>query len=148
MKAMLIDPVDETVTEIDTPADYYTVRELIGCEIASATYPRKELPRLICWIDDLGLMHDEVAPLWQINGVTSVLAGRGLLLGLDDGEGDHCDCPFSRDDVEHNIRWRPDLEFKGLVTTEEDTEHPELGKVHHITTQAIFETKKEPSDGE
>ena len=94
MKAFLIDPVDQTVTEIDTPADYYEVRELLGVEVASAVYPRKESPRLIMWLDDLGLMHDEVGPLWEMNGVGNVLAGRGVLLGLDDGEGDHVDCPL------------------------------------------------------
>ena len=37
--------------------------------------------------------------------------------------------------------------FKGLVTTQDEIEHPVMGKTQHIKTEAIFE-KKQPRPAE
>lgn len=154
MKAVLIDPFVQVCTDIELPqSGYYETRSVIECRTAGSFYPNIiDVPgydgRFICWIDDDGLLADEVAPLWTIEGYGQPIAGRGILRGLDNDEGDHLDCPLpARVVQELLITWRTDLKFVGMIThTEENAEHPILGKMTKISSVATFE--KVNSDGE
>lgn len=154
MKAVLIDPFVQICTDIDLPKNAYReIRELIPCTSAGTFYPAIiNVPgydgRFICWVDDLGFLADEVAPLWEIAGYTTPLSGRGILRGLDNDEGDHQDIPLSAEEVAQLVTWRDDIEFVGMVTTTTEGEmHPTLGMpMTRIETVCVFEPK-EKNDG-
>lgn len=140
MRAILIDPYVQMCTEIDLPQNAYVeTRQIIGCDTAGTFYPRLQPGRrLICWCDDNGLLHDEVPPLWTIDGYNQPIPGRGILRGLTDGDGDHCEPYMSLDELRAMITWRTDLVFAGTITTESVQTHPQLGPMTHIRTEAHF----------
>ena len=140
MRCYLIDPETQTISEMNIdPDDYDLKRKLLGCEVCSCIYPATDL---IVWLDDEGLLREKVPALWQIFGYNGILAGKGLLVGMNRlNEGEHMPCPYTLPIVEAGITWRPHLEFIGLATTTGEEEHPIFGKMGVVRTEAKFRPK-------
>jgi hypothetical protein len=126
MRAILINPYDRSVTEVETsgstegqpgaPSIYdamsvpqhrvelFTVIELEAA--GGGLYPT-------LYLDDEGLLAPGRA-LWRLKGYPSALAGCGLILGSDPESGDTIPCPITLDDARALAHWT-DLETTGDV---------------------------------
>lgn len=84
MKAFLIDPKAQSITEVDYSGDHHDIYRLID----ASTFDVVRLYRTGdgAYIDDEGLFKDE-QHFWLHCNYPQPLAGRGLVLGVDeDGE--------------------------------------------------------------
>lgn len=84
MKAILIDPFTQSITEVDYSGDYHDIYKLIDCDtftVATINHRQDGI-----FVDDEGLFKTEQAFFWH-KGYPQPLAGKGLILGCDeDGE--------------------------------------------------------------
>jgi len=80
MRAILIDPFNKTVTEVETPAELHDIYKLIQCTIIDAVNVDE---RHCIYVDDNGLTYDEPLPVFRWQSYHQPLAGRALLLGFD-----------------------------------------------------------------
>lgn len=107
MKAIYIDPANQTVTEIDCAGDYYAIRDQIEVDLVTVVHvtAKDDL-----WLDDEGLLkmgeqdyfrwaHEEGFEFGHY-----VYAGKGLILGHNNA-GDCTDCKMTVADVERRIMW-------------------------------------------
>ncbi|TKD50565.1 DUF3846 domain-containing protein [Sphingomonas baiyangensis] len=106
MRAILIDPVAETVTETDVAEGLAALKAALQCQwidIRSVGKDRAGRPvDLIC--DDEGRLIDGQR-CFQMGAL--LIAGRGLLLSHDD-EGATTACGLSLADAERPIRFHPE----------------------------------------
>lgn len=89
MRAYLIDPTNETVTEVDYDGNYKSISRLIGCDyFTTVVLTRTEdgWPADTLFVDDEGLFVEDQR-YFTIRGYNQPLAGKGLVLGTD-AEGD------------------------------------------------------------
>jgi hypothetical protein len=98
MKAILIDPKAETVTEVKHNGDYKQIYKLIDCELF--TVLQIDDVNSI-YIDDEGLLND---PKYFFNwrGYGQPLANKGLVLGCDE-EGDTIGTTLSVEEVRAKV---------------------------------------------
>lgn len=88
MKAFLIDPFEQTITEVDyDDSDYTNINKLIDCDtftVASINH----LTTDDVYVDDEGLLSNE-RPLYafQFLGGHQPLVGKGLVVGAPDEDG-------------------------------------------------------------
>lgn len=104
MKAILIDPVARTVTEVDADfaGDYRQISAHLGREYFTAASSINRRGDVL-FVDDDGLFKpDQQFFLW--GGLDSPLAGRGLILGSD-SEGDTAPPWISLESVALAVRW-------------------------------------------
>lgn len=84
MRAILIDPFKQSITDVEYSGDYHDIYKLIGCEtftIAPITHRGDAI-----FVDDEGLFKPDQA-FFKHDGYPQPLAGKGLILGCDeDGE--------------------------------------------------------------
>ncbi len=87
MRAIIINPWHRTVTEIEGPYGH-----LVGMYQGLSepgVHEAKDIDRVrisqrdCIWVDGEGYMKEGL-PIWRLSGYEPVLAGRGLLLGLDE----------------------------------------------------------------
>ena len=84
MRALLINPFDQTVEEIEYSGNYRDIYKIIDCDIFTIASPNTVCDRrLDVFIDDEGLFKEDQA-FFMIAGYPQPLAGRGLLLESDD----------------------------------------------------------------
>lgn len=88
MRAILIDPYNQTVTEQilvgDTLENYYVI---IGCDLIDAT-PQAPDQQHTCYVDDEGLFkRTPEDPMIQTSWHPEPLAGRALIVGFDPSTG-------------------------------------------------------------
>jgi hypothetical protein len=79
MKAYLIDPAERSVREVETTGELDSLYELLGCKLVDAV----RLDDCDVWVDDEGLA-DETRFFSFTDPNVPPLAGRGLVLGVDD----------------------------------------------------------------
>lgn len=83
MRAILIDPTNQSVGEVDYNGDYQTIARWIGAESGLFTLIRLGDEHVL-YVDDEGLL---VRPnpngYFRLAGFPQVLAGKGLIVGTD-----------------------------------------------------------------
>jgi hypothetical protein len=105
MRAILIDPVSETVSEVEYNGDYKHIYELCGFECFTVIDLGKGET---LFIDDEGLLKEQEhffaleGPLWAY---PQPLAGRGLILGTDD-DGESVATKLTLEAIRENVKWR------------------------------------------
>lgn len=123
MKAFLIDPVAQTVEQLDFGWDGKDYSRLIRmtCELIEADtidFCRPNLDtgpvRLSIALHDTGLT-DRADQLWQILGYPQPLAGKGLALG-EDRYGETVPAPIDLDRLRFAVQFEPELICTGIDT--------------------------------
>ena len=116
MRAILINPEDKTVTEVDYSGDYKDIYKLIGCSTFDVVRTSTSSDGI--YIDDEGLY----APIqfkWQFtfdNAYEPIkLVNKGLVLGCND-EGDSVAPDSTVEDIKKNITWDLELLHPGFLT--------------------------------
>ena len=105
MKAILIDPINSTVKEVDYSGDYKDIYKLIGCR----TFDVVSIPVGLdgIYVDDEGL-YAELQFRWEYRYSRMhppiQLVNKGLVLGCDD-EGDSVAPDSTVEDIKKNITW-------------------------------------------
>ncbi len=95
MQAYLIDPHTKTTEAIDYSGDWQDISKLIGCDYFDVVTTREGLS---IYVDDEGLYRQGQA-FFAWNGLPVPLAGKALVLGPVDDEGETLECPWSAVDV-------------------------------------------------
>ena len=80
MRAILIDPAKQTVTEVDYDGDYQSIYKLTDCTTFTVPFVLENEDAL--YVDDEGLWG--ATDFFRIEGYPDPLAGRGLILGTDE----------------------------------------------------------------
>ena len=116
MKALFIDPTDETIRFLSYDGDYKSIYRILGCRTFEAVSPFDNGDTL--WIDEEGLLKDsnfafkikaddEKKFPWQ------TVLGKALVLGTD-AEGESIECKTTLEDLKSRIS------FQGKVAIEND----------------------------
>ena len=107
MKAILIDPFDESVSEVDYNGDYKEICNLINC--GPIDYVRLDDTNDV-YIDDDGLMKNPTRYFRIFSYKTMrihTLAGKGLILGHND-EGESIATTLDVNEYAKTIQFLPD----------------------------------------
>jgi hypothetical protein len=153
MKAILIDPANRTVAQIDFEGGYLSIKKAIQCDTITTCTPRS-LPRNgdhredgwvwdTIYLDDEGLLHSDPGPFFLVSGYDQPLAGRGLVVGTT-GDGSDTDCQSTVDYINGIVSW-PNVEFTGFRSqTREHVNVEGFGPdVTVFEQEALFTEKKE-----
>ena len=103
MKAYLIDPHTETITEVEYSGDYREIYKHIDAEIFTTAQFNKFGDTV--FVDDEGLFKEE-QEFFLINGYPQPLAGKGLVLGCDE-EGESVAPSITLDQCRALVDWVP-----------------------------------------
>ena len=79
MKAFLISPEEQAITEVDYDGDYHSINKLIAADLFDVVRLNNSD---VIFVDDEGLMKNP-QHFFKLDGMTSPLAGNGLVLGTD-----------------------------------------------------------------
>lgn len=138
IKAILIDPFNKTVTEVDHDADDYKhVYILIQVQTFDSVHIGKFQGYVnTAYVDDEGLFaEDQHYFAW---GDRKELAGRALVVGIDD-EGNTTAPTITIEMVKRDVRfYAVQPVFIDIHQTEGEVNHPVFGKTHHISQTPIF----------
>ena len=99
MRAILIDPVARSFTEVDYNGDWKTISKHLGCELFDIVFT--ELGDV--YVDDESLFVPD-KKFFMIEGCQP-LAGRGLVFGRVDDEGDTTPATVSIEELEQKVRF-------------------------------------------
>ena len=114
MKALFIDPTDETIRFISYDGDYKSIYRILGCRTFEAVYPFDNGDTL--WIDEEGLLKDSNFA-FNIRAdnpkFNQTIMGKALVLGTD-AEGESIECKTTLEDLKSRIS------FQGKVAIESD----------------------------
>jgi hypothetical protein len=103
MRAILVDPYKRQITEVDHDGTlsgiYAAIQVNTICSVRVNNHD-------ILWLDDEGLLKEGVPVFWW-GTCEHVLAGRGLVLGVDD-EGETVGARIPLDTVKGDVRWTDD----------------------------------------
>ena len=128
MKAILIDPVREQVTEVEYNGDYRHIYELLTDdenELDCCTFDVIRIDdREAIFVDDEGLLKMP-RYFFKYEGYGQPLAGRGLVLGNDD-EGETIATKLTADAVRARVAFTQ-LSVQGFKHIEGKVDHPLLG---------------------
>jgi len=97
MKAFLIDPYNQTITEVKYDGNYKTIQKIIGCAIFDIARFDDDSGNGI-YIDDSGFFLNDrkLFIFYPATGNPTILAGKGLALGCNllNGESQSLTCTF------------------------------------------------------
>ena len=114
MKALFIDPTDETIRFLSYDGDYKSIYRILGCRTFEAVYPFDNGDTL--WIDEEGLLKDSNFA-FNIRAdnpkFNQTIMGKALVLGTD-AEGESVECKTTLEDLKSRIN------FQGKVAIEND----------------------------
>lgn len=100
MKTILIDPKERSFTEINHDnSDYKNISRALGCDLFDVV----RLDDCDIYVDDEGLYNNDY--FFIIDGIEQPLAGRGLVFGVVDDEGENTPCTLSIEDLEKRVRF-------------------------------------------
>lgn len=102
MKAILIDPISKTVSEVEHAGDLESIYKLLDCSMFEAPirYPNDDA----MYCDEEAWMHlKEPYAGFMFPNWSYAILGKGLILGSTD-EGEEADCQSSVDDFK-SIIW-------------------------------------------
>lgn len=100
MRAILINPFDRTVTEIEVSGDWRSVSEAVGADYLDLV---KLDQRHDLWVDDEGLFKEDQQLFW-IQGFPAPLAGMAVILGHDN-RGESADATAHLSMISQRISW-------------------------------------------
>lgn len=107
MKAVLINPKDKTVTDVEITGELQHYYKLIECHTithAPLTHVKDmDGHKFTLYVDDEGLFRD-VRYHFTIAGRCGTLVGNGIMVGHD-GEGNSIDCPLTAAEVALDIEF-------------------------------------------
>lgn len=100
MKAILINPFEESVTQVEYSGDYRQIYELIDAD----TFYLARISRMDgIFVDDEGLMKSSTHFFLHAE-YPNPLAGKGLIVGCDH-EGESVDCKTTVEEVKAKVRF-------------------------------------------
>lgn len=138
MRAILIDPVAKTVTEVQAEP-YPKWKELIDADDINSVKlaENEDGTDETLWVDGEFLLNEKSkGPWFQFDIHDQPMGGKGIILGTDQ-YGETCASKMTVEFVTEHVRW-PDVEFTGIKYEEpEMVDHPVLGEtvVHRQTAQ-------------
>ena len=102
MKAYLIDPKEQTITQVEHDAsDYKNISRTIDCDDFTTVVINKEGDTI--FLDDEGLLHMDIKYMFQIdNNENFCYSGKGLVLGCD-REGESCEPNITLDELKKRV---------------------------------------------
>lgn len=100
MKAILIDPETQTITEVEYSGNYKDIYKLTGCDCFTVVGIEDGNG---IFVDDEGLFNDP-RYFFLYNGYDQPLAGKGLILGTNE-EGDSVDCTLTVDYIREKVKF-------------------------------------------
>ena len=103
MKAFLIDPQAQQITQVEYSGDYREIYEHINAQLfTTATFNNAGDT---CFVDDEGLFNGDNG-FFVIAGYPQPLAGRGLVLGCND-EGESTEPSITLNQLRALVDWVP-----------------------------------------
>ena len=122
-KAILINVVNQSVTEVIIN-DYKEIYNVIGngCNTFDCPYQFDNGDTL--YVDDEGLLHDEVNGCFILEGWNNPVVGNAVIIGTND-EGDDIDCKSTIEEIKSKIKffssditsgWRNAILSNGSIT--------------------------------
>lgn len=128
MKAILIDPVAKTVSEVEHNGDYHQIYEFLSDKDHKMDVHLFECVNIdgvnSIYVDEEGLLHNPKY-FFSWRGYPQPLSGRGLILGCND-EGDSIGTTLTKKEVETLVKFGQ-LSVQGFRTVEKTIDHPLLG---------------------
>jgi hypothetical protein len=114
MRAILINPDDQTITEIENSGSLADTQASVQCRGVCMVRVSREADGSgdLLWLDDDGLL---IAgkPVWRWAGYENPLPGRALILGVD-WEGESAPAKIALAEVKGAVSWT-DLETTGKL---------------------------------
>ena len=104
MKAYLIDPFAQSVTEVEYSGDYTEISRLIDCDLFTTSWRNKFGDTL--FVDDEGLINGKHQEVFLISGYPQPLAGKGLILGSDQ-QGESVEPSITLEQAKALVDWIP-----------------------------------------
>jgi hypothetical protein len=129
MRALLIDPIAKTITEVDHNGDYHQIYEYLsdpanGLKATTFDSVRVDNTNVI-YVDDDGLLKDP-RYFFMFSHYHQPLAGRGLVLGVS-SSGDTIATTLTVKKLSPFITYTDKLEVIGMEHTEGVMDHPIAG---------------------
>lgn len=147
MKAILIDPREMDVTEIDVPLEggnYGAIAEALQCELFTvAQYLNSEGDALFC--DDEGMLHHP-EHFFMFNGTP--LAGRGLVLGSDEEGETTPPAAATVESVLKCVQWLTTEDFKQAHSARNKLMHSQAAAMNAALGGNVFVIVSSPEVGE
>ena len=103
MKAILINPFDETIKETEYTGDYREIYHLIDCTTFDVAMVKENND---LYIDDEGLLKDNQR-YFRMLDIGANYAGKGLILAHND-EGESVATTFTLQQVKDMVKWLPE----------------------------------------
>ena len=104
MKAIKIDVVNQTITEIELAPGIDAIYQELDCNLFTCISPIGFPPGDAIYIDDEGLLRDPVIGAFSVRGYPQVLSGHGLIIGTD-SEGESISCKCILESIKKAIRF-------------------------------------------
>ena len=104
MKAILINPFDQTIKETEYTGDYREIYDLVSCRTFDCV---RLTPNEDMYIDDEGLLMDNQRYFTLLGTGLNNFAGKALLLSHDD-EGETTATNWTLQRVKNMVQWLPD----------------------------------------
>ena len=114
MRAILINPMQESIRHISYDGDPKSIYRILQCTLYEAVYPFDNGDTL--WIDEEGLLKESNFAfdiLGSNEEYYGTYLGSAMILGVDD-EGESIECKSKLDDIKSIIK------FRGKVAIEND----------------------------
>ena len=105
MKAFLINPIDETITEVDhDDSDYKNISKAIDAQYFTTVQIHENGDTI--YLDDEGLLHGNHKHTFTLDKVfNQTFVGKGLVLGTNMRNGDAKDVDCTLDDLKNRIEF-------------------------------------------
>ena len=104
MRGILINPHEETITEVEYSGNYKEIYSLIDCRTFDCV---RITPYEDMYIDDEGLLMDNQRYFTLLGTGLNNFAGKALLLSHDD-EGETTATNWTLQDVKNMVQWLPE----------------------------------------
>ena len=111
-KAILIDPTNQTITEVEWNGDFHHIYNLIDCDTYDVARINAEGDGI--FVDDEGLFKEQQAFFWH-SDYPQPLAGKGLILGCDE-EGESVVPHTTLEEVTNKVRFVLPIRVNGELT--------------------------------
>ena len=102
MKAILINPFNQTITEVKYSGNFKEIYKLIDCGTFDCINIDDDNT---LFVDDAGLLKENRYFYWK--DYTN-LAGKALIIGVDYQTGEDCETSWSLQKVENMVEWLPE----------------------------------------
>ena len=113
MRALLINPFERTITEVDYSGDFHQIYELIDAHTFDCV--RIDDSGGSIFVDDEGLINGKEQTYFAHVNYPQPLAGKGLVLGCDMNTGESVGTEYTVDDFKRDVVWvMPVLTVKGV----------------------------------